>query len=228
MPPIDDFYIFTTKTPLKMYILSKDKRFPKIFRLDTILMWFKNILQKQMMFDLQNPAILKFDNDLTNIFQTQWCHVNEFAPRVLKHCQLIPRKYMKMVKILNPFKTNEIIETEKDSPKQCRSKPSHITGDAFTISQNLRDVFELLPHFNKQQIVFTMRDVCNLISTYIMSNHIRLIDKQNKSIAYVKNDPLGKAFKVNVFHRCQLKSMIRQQLQPIKQVQHLFTKFCYK
>ena len=41
-----------------------------------------------------------------------------------------------------------------------------------------------------------------------------MFDPRNIKLALVKDDPIGKAFQVQSFHRCQVASLIRDQLTP--------------
>ena len=53
-----------------------------------------------------------------------------------------------------------------------------------------------------------------LLSTYILTNKTRFFDPRNIKLAIVKDDPLGEAFGVRAFHRCQVNSLLRSQLIP--------------
>ena len=53
-----------------------------------------------------------------------------------------------------------------------------------------------------------------LLSTYILTNKQRFFDPRNIKLAIVKDDPLGEAFGVRAFHRCQVNSLLRSQLIP--------------
>ena len=49
-------------------------------------------------------------------------------------------------------------------------------------------------------------------SQYIVGNKERLFDPRNICVAFVKDDPLGAAFGVDAFHRCQITSLMRKQI----------------
>lgn len=51
-----------------------------------------------------------------------------------------------------------------------------------------------------------------MLSEYILSNKEKFFDPRNIKVALVENDPLGIAFKVKSFHRCQVTSLLRKQI----------------
>lgn len=210
--------MFPYKSPLKQYILSKDSLFPQLFRLDVILVWFQKLLKENIMFDTSNPAIILFKDNLCNIFNTPWCHVTEFRPLVLEHIDLVSSKYQKMVKFLCPYKENMFEENKHKSKRKTLSKPTKVSTplvDAYRISNNLRAVFETIPNFDKDKTVFKYKEICDYVSSYMLINRAKLLNIQNIRIAYVKDDLLGKAFQVDIFHRCQVTSLIRRQIHPV-------------
>ena len=57
--------------------------------------------------------------------------------------------------------------------------------------------------------------ITRLLSAYILSKKHLIFDKRNIKLALVENDPLGKAFGVTAFHRCQVTALLRTQLIPV-------------
>ena len=57
--------------------------------------------------------------------------------------------------------------------------------------------------------------ITRLLSAYILSKKHLIFDKRNIKLALVENDPLGKAFGVTAFHRCQVNALLRTQLIPV-------------
>jgi E3 ubiquitin-protein ligase Mdm2 len=82
----------------------------------------------------------------------------------------------------------------------------------FELKQDFRVVLSTLPTFNINQKLFTYEEVTRFLSTYILSKKDCFFDPRNIKLALVKDDPLGKAFKVDSFHRCQVTSLLRKQL----------------
>ena len=50
---------------------------------------------------------------------------------------------------------------------------------------------------------------------YIISRKDKIFDSGNIKLALVAQDPLGEAFKVKAFHRCQVKNLLQSQLIPV-------------
>ena len=55
-----------------------------------------------------------------------------------------------------------------------------------------------------------------LLSTYILAHKEKFFDCRNKKLAMVGGDPLGEAFEVRAFHRCQVGHLLKQQLIPVQ------------
>ena len=53
-----------------------------------------------------------------------------------------------------------------------------------------------------------------LLSKYILSRKDEIFDPRNIKVALVGKDPIGEAFGVKAFHRCQVNSLLRSQLIP--------------
>ena len=54
-----------------------------------------------------------------------------------------------------------------------------------------------------------------LLSKYILARKKEIFDPRNIKLALVGNDPLGDAFGVKAFHRCQVNNLLRSQLIPV-------------
>lgn len=69
-----------------------------------------------------------------------------------------------------------------------------------------------LPNFCQNQTIFSYYEVTLLLSKYILSKKDVFFDPRNIRLAMVNNDPLGKAFQVKAFHRCQVTNLLQKQL----------------
>ena len=72
--------------------------------------------------------------------------------------------------------------------------------------------FRLQPNFLKvirtvgsdsRQTVYSYEEIIEKFSAYILAKRIELFDPRNLKVAILDNDPLGVAFNVSSFHRCQ-------------------------
>ena len=53
-------------------------------------------------------------------------------------------------------------------------------------------------------LFYFLMQVTLLLSKYILAKKESFFDPRNIKLALVKNDPLGHAFQVDAFHRCQV------------------------
>ena len=70
---------------------------------------------------------------------------------------------------------------------------------------NFWQVVQLVPGTDLKQTIFTYDEVTLLLSKYILSRKDDIFDPRNIKLALVANDPIGDAFGVKAFHRCQVK-----------------------
>lgn len=66
-------------------------------------------------------------------------------------------------------------------------------------------VVQLVPGTDPKQTIFSYEEVTLLLSKYILSRKDDIFDPRNIKLALVANDPIGDAFGVKAFHRCQVK-----------------------
>ena len=69
-----------------------------------------------------------------------------------------------------------------------------------------------MPSFPHHQRTFEYYDISVYLAKYIKYNKHDFIDPRNKFICMVHNDPLGKAFNVKAFHRCQLARLLQSNI----------------
>ena len=69
---------------------------------------------------------------------------------------------------------------------------------------------------NKNKTIFTYEEICSLLSKYIIDQKDQFLHVQNIKIAWVQNDPLGRAFNMLVFHKGQVGALLWSQLIPVK------------
>ena len=117
----------------------------------------------------------------------------------------------------NPM--NHIIRTTKDygntMPNGIMERNSHDNMDLYYLKPLFLQVIRKVTGVNPTQFTFSYKEVISYLTKYIFINKNKFINKHNSSVAYVGNDILGLAFKVNQFHRTQVIPLIRSQLVPI-------------
>ena len=65
--------------------------------------------------------------------------------------------------------------------------------------------------------LFTYEEIALQLSNYICSKKNRIFDPRNPRLALVAEDPIGIAFGVKGFHRCQIGNLLKYQLIPVKE-----------
>ena len=117
----------------------------------------------------------------------------------------------------NPM--NHIIRTtkyyENKVPNRIMERNSNDNTELYYLKPLFLKVIRKVIGVDPKQITFSYNEVISYLTKYIFINKDKFIDKHNISVAYVKNDILGLAFKVNQFHRTQVIPLIRSQLIPI-------------
>lgn len=202
-----DFFIFKPSSQLHTYI-NKRQSMPKLFPLYYLIFVLKNIFKNEQMYDVTNHAIVISSAELENILNKKFIYIRELCENLIDHIVRVPEKYQRCVKALN----NEIhLFPELETEQNVKIIRNYIPGFVlFSISLELRNVFKTLTIFNDSKTVFCYSDLLNFVSRYILINHAKLLDPSNPKIAYVKNDLLGKAFRVDVFHRGQVSYLLKR------------------
>lgn len=203
---MQDFYIFKPSSQLYKYISSRHSM-TKLFPLYYLIFVMKLIFKKENMYDETNSVIVVCSAELENIFDKKFLYVRELCKNLKDHIVRLPEKYQKCVKAV--ANETHIFPQFETAPNQNLVKI--VPGfSLFSISHDLRNVFKTLPFFNNSESVYSYSDLLYFLSRYILKNHHKLLDTRNPKIAYVKNDLLGKAFRVNVFHRGQILNLLQR------------------
>ena len=82
----------------------------------------------------------------------------------------------------------------------------------FKLRSEFAAVIKSVPGVDQAQEIFSYSQVTQLLSQYILARRYELFDPRNIMVALVADDPLGKAFAVKAFHRCQVTELLRRQL----------------
>ena len=85
----------------------------------------------------------------------------------------------------------------------------------YTLKKKFLNVVRSIPGTDKAKNVFTQEEVTSLVSKYILLRKDTIFDPRNIKLALVNKDPIGDAFGVMAFHRCQIHNLIRAQLIPV-------------
>lgn len=205
-------YKFKPNSPLQPYL---QKMIPgqynqNSFTLVTVLTDLKNIIKKKKLVDAKNPTIILCDPDLETALNINGLHMKHVRECLLKqlicvtpftshHCPLERKKKFS--------KTQENV-----TPKTVQTIPD----EYYMLSPLLKSALSTVPFFPYNLQCFTLNEICNYVGRYIIFKKKQLLDPRNMSLAIVKNDPLGKAFNVNAFDRCQIVKLIKRNILAVK------------
>ena len=82
----------------------------------------------------------------------------------------------------------------------------------FSMQPNLLRLIKDVAGPNNKKSIFSVTEILNLISQYIIANKSTIFDPRNITLAMVKNNLLGKALDVAAFHRSQIRALLDKQL----------------
>jgi len=103
-------------------------------------------------------------------------------------------------------------ETQQQQRPKVSSQVYADKDSRFKMYPQLWSALSQLKDFNKNQTVFSYDEIATLLSKYILENKAKLFDVRNIKLAIVKDDPIGAAFGVQSFHRCQVTDLLRSRI----------------
>jgi hypothetical protein len=191
-------YSFVSTSPLQDYLSKRKCNFSVIFTLAQILTCLKKIILKEKLYDENNLLMIICDADLEKALKIKACRVADIPWLVKKHL-ILKDGCARTVMLQNTVLRNQLGNEDLHSGN-------------WIISRGLRAVFNTLPHFPKRKKLFTLANLIQYLSQYIIRNKERLIDPRNVTIAVVEKDILGYAFGVKAFHVSQAKILLRREI----------------
>ena len=120
--------------------------------------------------------------------------------------------------------TNKFIMVKHDHhnnslPKQINERNSNSKIELYHIKPVFLEMIRKGIKINEKQMAFSYNKHTSHLTEDILIHKDTLIDKNNFSIAHVRNDFLGLAFNVNYFQKNQVRTLIRDQLFPINNIE---------
>ena len=211
---------FKKDAPLQQFIHNITKVQKNNYSLAEILTILKDVISQEKMFDERNPSVIICSNQLETALNQRALHVTEVRNIVINQlerleaqCQQDSRHSSQRINSSQPRGNLQtappiLVHTGITSATQTNK------GSKFQLRPLFLEVVRTVPGVNPKQTVFTYEEITSILSKYILSRKKTLFDKRNIKLALVENDPLGKAFNVAAFHRCQVHSLLRTQLMP--------------
>jgi len=198
------------------------------YTLAEILTILKDVIRGEQQFDENNPSVILCSRDLEEALNMKALHVTEIRDLVLNHITKVPDQtlrdtFTQSVNInINATRnvTNSQAPPAVVPPRVIRTATISTAvftdkNAKFTLKPKFLDVVRRVPNTDPKKIVFTYEEVTLLLSKYILARKDKIFDPRNIKLALVANDPIGEAFGVKAFHRCQVNNLLRSQLIPI-------------
>jgi len=220
---LNSFFKFKPQSKLELYIVKKKNLEKKIFTLAEVLTYLKDIIRGGRLFDMKNPSIILCDNDLEEALNMKALHVTEIRDLVLAqltklHDEPNVGKFTNFSNRSNPTQGSAPGSPAPQRLIQNASVTTQVYIDKkaeFTLQPKFLEVVRSLPNTDPKQTVFSYEEVTLLLSTYILAHKEKFFDSRNIKLAMVGGDPLGEAFGVEAFHRCQVNTLLKKQLIPL-------------
>ena len=222
---------FNPSSKLKEFLVTKTGVEKIYYSLMEVLTLLKEIIRGEGLFDPANPSIILCSPDLEDALNVRAVHVTEIRDLVLLQVTRIPERSLRgglwifkmpSEQVLRGkfcqqtddqqrvVHTLRVIRTVDVSPVLFTDKDAE-----FTLKPKFLDVVRSVPGVDQTKIIFTYEDITGLLSKYILARKDVIFDPRNIKVALVAEDPIGEAFGVRAFHRCQVNNLLRSQLTPV-------------
>jgi len=217
-------YKFKQGSPLKTYLHFKmQEKYKKhlTFTLKHLLDDLKYVLKKEKLYDPLNPAIILCDARLEKALNIKALHVSEVKDHVLSHLVLVYKSFhTKKQPIQIETRNTKRLRLSKENLESKRLiypqvEQTFNKDSDYRMKPLLKAALKQLPHFPSHKRTFNYTEICQYLTKYIIYHKKKLIDPRHIKICIVCNDPLGKAFNVNAFHKCQVIQLLRRNIIPL-------------
>ena len=184
---------------LKQFLNLKCDENERSFTYIQVLKILKDVIISEKLYDPKNPAIILCDDDLELALNQKALHVSQLNAAILPH-------FSNSKDIEFP----QVIHT-KNPTEQGRRFFGNPTTE-FSMQPNLLNLIRKLAEPNNTRSIFSLTEILDLVSHYIISNKSTIFDPRNVTLALVKDNLLGKALNVAAFHRSQIRALLDKQL----------------
>ena len=151
------------------------------------------------MYDNMIATIILCSEELEDAIDMRALHVTEIRDRVINQIEKIPRE-------------EEVLETRNQKKKESPTYDKR--GNKGNKPTDTSDPKNHPDCRDDHRTSYEQRS--QLLSSYIISRKENIFYSRNIKLALVAQDPLGEAFKVKAFHRCQVNNLLRSQLVPYR------------
>ena len=190
---------FKTNSTLEQFLLQKTGNKEK-FTFKQILIALKNIIRSEELYDPRNPSVVLCSQELERTLNMRALHVSELPNLVIS--QIENSEEIKYPGLL----------IFKNSPSNQTKRFHGNPNVKFGLQPDFMAILRTVEGCDQTKTIFSYKEILGLLSRYICSKTETIVDPRNVKMALVENDPLGKVFKVKAFHRCQVLTLLDQQL----------------
>lgn len=173
-----------------------------------VMLAFKTVITKEKMLDPNNRPVIICSKEMETALDVKALHANEIQQQVCKQMvqkdPLTRQHIPELAAILAAVQPRTTLKQAFDINASYRVKPDFL------------EVLRSVSGVDQTKDIFEYREICKILSVYLLSNKDRFFDYRNTRVALIENDQLEKAFNVKAFHRSQVASLIIQQLIPLQ------------
>ena len=198
---LTSLFKFLPQSKLGSFIRNKrniDSR-RQVFTLAEILNHLKDIITEERLYDPNNRKLIVCSPELENVFEMKALHDTQLT-------RVVRRQLVQTCQAPPPAGLQDDMEAAK-GPEDVGPV---LSGVKFLLQPGLRAVLQTLPVFDPDQTSFTYFQIQSLVFDYIKVKN--LLVPNNTAVAFVRDDPLGKLFQVQAFHRAQADTFIQRHL----------------
>merc|ERR1719331_3243446 len=208
---LNTMFKFKIDAPLRQFIHDITKVQKNYYSLAEILTILKDVISSEKMFDERNPSVIICSKPLEAVLN----QLERLADQSLRDNLPSPR-------INSSQPRSQLARGPPQTAPPATVRTASITTNVqtnkdtkFRLKPLFLEVVRTVDEVNPKQTVFTYEEITSILSKYILSKKNAIFDTRNIKLALVENDPLGKAFGVTAFHRCQVNALLRTQLIPV-------------
>ena len=174
------------------------------YSLGQIILLINDVITKRQLLDKENNVIVKFDQELSSIFGTNYIHITELKFLVRQHLCLSVR---------NSVLCETLKVTKNDINKHLVLRVPDLLAappplQNFSVNRKLFYLLSQVDTSIRKKTIFYYSEIIDIILKYIKLNAEKLLPLGSEIIS-CRETCLGDIFNINLLHRIQLDEIIR-------------------
>ena len=200
---------FKAGSSLKEFLDKRTNIRKTFYEIGEVIAVIKRVISDERLYDGRNPVMILCSPELEKVVDCKGFHINQLRERLMCH-----------ISFASDYAINLPGAIEPESPthsEQTKRIANHILSHnnaQFKLTPNFLRIIQSMEPANRTRYTYTFAEAAQLLSNYMTAKRVRLVDERNPKVALVQNDPLGTAFNVSAFHKCQVKALMSTQLSP--------------